>query len=191
MPRPPRICVPGGLYHVISRGAARGPIVLDDLDRKCFLEIFAYVVKRFSWLCHAYCLMDTHYHLVLETPLPNLPDGMRQLNGVYAQSFNDTHDRFGHVFGSRYRSILVEDETYLVELCRYVVLNPVRARACSTPADWPWSSYAATVGLITAPPFLTTERTLSEFGATREQAQRSYRLYIDDGIASGSDPVGV
>jgi putative transposase len=191
MPRPPRICVPGGLYHVISRGAARGPIVLDDLDRECFLEILAYVVKRFSWLCHSYCLMDTHYHLVLETPLPNLPDGMRQLNGVYAQSFNDTHDRFGHVFASRYRSILVEDETYLVELCRYVVLNPVRAGARSTPADWPWSSYAATVGLVPAPPFLTTERTLSEFGATREQAQRSYRLYIDDGIASGSDPGGV
>jgi putative transposase len=126
--------------------------------------------------------MDNHYHLVAETPLPNLSDGMRQLNGIYAQAFNERHGRTGHLFQSRYRSILVEKETYLVELCRYVVLNPVRAGICSTPGDWAWSSYAATAGDSASPPFLTSERILAEFGTTRAQAQRSYRFFIDDGI---------
>lgn len=182
MARPLRICIPGGLYHIITRGNARGAIVCDDEDRGCFLRILAKVIKRFSWLCHAYCLMDNHYHLVVETPQPNLPGGMRQLNGIYAHAFNERHDRIGHVFQSRYRSILVERETHFVELCRYVVLNPVRAGSCSAPEEWPWSSYAPTAGLALPPPFLTTEGILSEFGTTRNQARRNYGLFIYDGI---------
>jgi REP element-mobilizing transposase RayT/AraC-like DNA-binding protein len=182
MARPLRICIPGGLYHIIARGNARGAIVWDNEDRACFFRILAKVIDRFSWLCHAYCLMDNHYHLVLETPQPNLPDGMRQLNGMYAQAFNERHDRVGHVFQSRYRSILVEKETHFVELCRYVVLNPVRAGSCSAPEDWVWSSYAPTAGLALPPSFLTTEGILSEFGTTRAQACRNYGLFICDGI---------
>jgi putative transposase len=188
MARPLRICIPGGVYHVITRGNAREAIVRDDDDRVFFFRILAKVVRRFSWLCHAYCLMDNHYHLVLETPLPNLSDGMRQLNGIYAHAFNERHDRVGHVFQSRYRSILIERETHLLELCRYVVLNPVRAELCAEPAEWRWSSYAYTAGLAPPPGFLTTNWTLSEFGTTLLQARRNYRLFIDEGIAKPFKP---
>ncbi len=183
MSRPLRICIAGGIYHLIARGNAQGAIVLDDLDRRRFLEIFSRVVERFSWLCHSYCLMDNHYHLVVETPLPNLPSGMRQLNGLHAQFFNGRHNRCGHVFQARYRSILVEKESYLLALCRYVVLNPVRAGICSHPSDWPWSSYRATAGLSDAEPFLTTDWLLTQFAPTRKLAQKSYRDYIAEGLA--------
>jgi REP element-mobilizing transposase RayT len=95
------------------------------------------VVRRFNWLCHASCLMDNHYHLVIETPERNLPPGMRQLNGVYTQRFNRRHGRVGHVLQGRYKAILVERESYLLELCRYVVLNPVRAGLVQAPSDYP------------------------------------------------------
>jgi putative transposase len=169
---------------VIARGNARDRIVRDDTDRRYFFHLLAHVVKRFSWLCHAYCLMDNHYHLVIETPLPNLPSGMRQLNGRYAQCFNDRHDRCGHVFQSRYRSILVERDSYLLELCRYVVLNPVRAELCGDPAEWPWSSYAATAGLKTPERFLTTDWLLAEFAPTRELAQDNYRRHVAEGAVT-------
>jgi REP element-mobilizing transposase RayT len=178
MARPLRICIPGGIYHVISRGNGRGRIVWDDADRKMFFRCFGQVVERFSWLCHAYCLMDNHYHLLIETPLPNLPSGMRQLNGLYAQRFNRRHERCGHVFASRYRSILVERESHLMELSRYIVLNPVRAEMCSDPAASHWSSYAATAGLAETPPFLSTDWLLAQFASRRHRAQQMYREYI-------------
>ena len=182
MARPLRICLPGGIYHLIARGNARGKIVGDDTDRKYFFRLFGRVVERFSWLCHAYCLMDNHYHLVVETPLPNLPSGMRQLNGLYAQWFNRRYERSGHLFQARYRSILVERETYLLELCRYVVVNPVRAGVCSDLARWPWSSYAATAGLAEPPRFLSTDWLLSEFAPRRGLAERSYREYVAEEV---------
>ena len=182
MARPLRICIPGGIYHLIARGNARGRIVHDDTDRKHFFRFLEHVVRRFSWLCHAYCLMDNHYHLVIETLLPNLPSGMRQLNGLYAQWFNRRYERCGHVFQSRYRSILVERETYLLALCRYVVVNPVRASICSDVEEWPWSSYAATAGLAQPPPFLSTDWLLSQFAPRRRLAERSYREYVAEGV---------
>lgn len=183
MSRPLRVCVPGGIYHLISRGNARGRIVHDDVDRQRFLDILDHVVERFGWLCHAYCLMDNHYHLVAETPLPNLPSGMRQLNGLFAQSFNLRHNRCGHVFQARYRSLLIERDSYLLTVCRYVVLNPVRANACSDPADWHWSSYRFTAGLAPADPFLTTDWLLAQFAPTRGLAQRRYRAYVAAGLS--------
>lgn len=183
MSRPLRICIPGGVYHLIARGNARERIVRDDLDRRRFLDIVGQVVERFSWLCHAYCLMDNHYHLVVETPIPNLPRGMRQLNGSYAQFVNGRHGRCGHVFQSRYRSILVEKESHLLAVCRYVVLNPVRAGICAQPAEWPWSSYRATAGHELAEPFLTTDWLLAEFASSRKLAQRRYRAHIAAGLA--------
>jgi putative transposase len=181
--RPLRICIPGGIYHLIARGNAREAIVRDDIDRRRFLDILGHVVDRFGWICHAYCLMDNHYHLVAETPLPNLPSGMRQLNGLYAQSLNGRHGRCGHVFQARYRSILIERDSYLLALCRYVVLNPVRAGMRPHPAEWPWTSYRATTGLADAEPFLTTDWLLAQFAPTRRLAQRRYRAFVEEGLA--------
>jgi putative transposase len=127
MARPLRIELPGGLYHVTSRGDRREDIFLGDGDRLMWLELFGQVCRRFNWICHAWCLMDNHYHIVVETVEGNLTQGMRQLNGVYTQNFNRTHHRVGHVFQGRYKAIIVEKDSYLQELARYVVLNPVRS----------------------------------------------------------------
>src|SRR4030042_5793823 len=127
MARPLRIEFPGAVYHVTSRGNARQTIFIDDEDRGGFLDLLSIVVERFNWICHAYCLMGNHYHLLIETPDGNLSKGMRELNGIYTQHFNRRHGRVGHVFQGRFKAILVEKDSYLLELCRYIVLNPVRA----------------------------------------------------------------
>lgn len=182
MARPLRLCFSGARYHVISRGNADEPIYLDDLDREMFIRELDRVVERYGWICHAYCLMTTHYHLVVETPRANLPAGMRQLNGNHASRFNERHDRHGHVFGSRYRAILIEDARYLLTVCRYVVLNPVRAGLCEMPEEWPWSSYRATAGLEPLPRFLTVSTLLGELGGTAALAQKAYREFVAAGI---------
>ena len=183
MARPLRLCYEDARYHVISRGNGDAAIYSDDLDRELFLAALARTVERHGWLCHAYCLMTSHYHLAVETPRANLPAGMQHLNGRYASGFNERHGRHGHLFGERYRSILIEDERYLLSVCRYVVLNPVRAGICSHPAQWPWSSYRATAGLEPVPRFLTTEVVLGELGATYPAAQAAYREFVAAGIA--------
>jgi putative transposase len=181
MSRPLRIEYPGAVYHVTSRGDARRPIFRTDDDRVLFLDVLASIVSRFHWLCHAYCLMNNHYHLVLETPEGNLSRGMRQLNGVYTQRFNRRHRKPGHVFQGRYKAIVVEKESYLLELCRYVVLNPVRAAAAETPEAWKWSSYRASAGYADAPDYLTTDWILAHFGKKRKMAQRHYREFVRGG----------
>jgi putative transposase len=180
--RPLRILVPGGLYHLIARGNARANVFLDEPDFASFLELAAAAMKRFGWICHAYCLLDNHYHLVDETPRPNLPLGMRQLNGLYAQRFNRRHDRCGHVFQARYRSILVEKEGHLLGVCRYVVLNPVRAGICDWPDDYRWSSYRATAGTAPSAPLLTSEWLLAQFGGRRTTARARYRTFVAEGL---------
>ena len=181
MARPLRICVPGAVYHVIARGNERAPIYRDDADRFAFLRTLARVVDRFGWLCHAYCLMVNHYHLVIETPRPNLSTGMQQLNGPYAQWFNERHDRCGHVFQARYRSILVEKDSHLLALSRYVVLNPVRAGLCARPGAYHWSSYRATAGQAPAERFLLTDWILGCLASSRALAQARYRSFVADG----------
>jgi REP element-mobilizing transposase RayT len=131
MARPLRLELAGGLYHVTSRGDRREDIYLDDADRMAWLEIFTQTSKRFNWVCHAWCLMDNHYHIVVETIEGNLAQGMRHLNGVYTQTFNRTHKRVGHVFQGRYKAIIVEKDRYLLELARYEVLKG-RARIVSS-----------------------------------------------------------
>jgi putative transposase len=185
MARPLRICIPGGVYHLVSRGNGRARIYHDDVDRSRFLSTFARVIERFAWLCHAYCLMDNHYHLVVETPRPNLSTGMQQLNGGYAREFNERHGCFGHVFEARYRSILVEKDSHLLAVCRYVVLNPFRAGMSAGPGAYRWSSYAATAGEARPEPFLTTDWVLGNFARTRGPAQARYRDFVAAG--SGDD----
>jgi putative transposase len=181
MARPLRIEYAGALYHVTSRGDRQEAIFLNDQDRQDFLAILQQVCERFNWLVHAYCLMDNHYHLLIETPDANLSQGMRQLNGVYTQTSNRNHQRTGHVFQGRFKGILVEKETYLLELARYIVLNPVRARMVRHPKNWPWSSYASTVGDQPTPDWLTIEWLLAAFGKRKSSAQQKYREFVEQG----------
>jgi putative transposase len=182
MARPLRIEFPGALYHVTSRGNARQRVFRDDEDRDMFLATLAWVVGRFGWRCHAYCLMDKHVHLLIETLQPNLSRGMRQLNGVYTQRFNRRHRKAGHLFQGRFKAILVEKEEYLLELARYIVLNPVRAKTVKMPERYPWSSYRAMVGLVPVPPALATDWILNQFADTRATARRRYARFVHDGI---------
>lgn len=186
MARPLRIEYDGALYHVTSRGNEQKPIFRNHSDRELFLTVLSQVTERFHWLCHAYCLMDNHYHLVIETPDANLSKGMRQLIGVYTQAFNRCHHRAGHLFQGRFKGILVQKESYFLEVCRYVVLNPVRARAASHPRDWAWSSYLATGGLTAVPRFLTVDEILSHFGQRRGPAREKYRQFVKDGIGAAT-----
>jgi len=163
MSRPLRIELAGGLYHVTSRGDRREDIYLSDDDRLAWLDILGAVCERFQWSCHAWCQMDNHYHAIIETPEGNLSQGMRQLNGVYTQYVNRTHDRVGHVFQGRFKAILVERDAYLLELARYVVLNPVRARMVKRPEQWVWSSYRAVIGQADRPPWLHIDWILGQF----------------------------
>ncbi len=182
MARPLRIEFPGALYHLTSRGNARSDIFDDDLDRQKFLVILSSVVYKHRWICHGYCLMGNHYHLLIETPEGNLCRGMRQLNGVYTQAFNRRHGRVGHLLQGRYKSILVEKESYLLELCRYIVLNPVKAEMVNAPEDWAWSSYRATAGLTTAPEFLNTSWVLGQFADHIPMARERYIVFVRDGL---------
>jgi putative transposase len=172
---------PGAVYHVTSRGNARGAIFLDSRDEERFFETLGRVVSDTGWICHAYCLMPNHFHLLLETPRPNLARGMQRLNSTFAQTFNKRHARVGHVLQGRYHAVLIEKESHLLEVCRYVVLNPVRARLCTSPAAWPSSSYRASAGLSPRPSFLTVEWLLDQFGAGRRAFER-YRAFVADGI---------
>ncbi len=182
MARPLRLQFEHALYHVTSRGNARQAIVKTQADRQAFLDGLAQVVDRFGWRCHAYCLMNNHYHLLVETPFPNLSQGMRQLNGPYTQGYNRRHRRVGHVFQGRFKAILVEREVHLLELCRYVVLNPVRAHLVDHPEDWAWSNYRATAGLESGPPFLHIAWTWGQLGARPCTAHRRYKTFVAEGI---------
>jgi REP element-mobilizing transposase RayT len=186
MARPLRLEYPGALYHVSSRGNGGTKISRSDKDRNVFLAILDAVILKYHWLLHAYCLMDNHYHLVVETPDGNLSRGMRQLNGMYTQKFNWRHHLTGHVLQGRYKAIFVDKESYLLELCRYVVLNPVRAKIREKPEDWPWSSYRPTAGLSSSPSFLTTDWVLGQFGRKKKQAQSRYRAFVLEGITKES-----
>ncbi|MCO6427661.1 transposase [Nitrosomonas communis] len=182
MARPLRIELAGGLYHVTSRGDRREEIYLDDADRTHWLALLGHVCKRFNWICHAYCLMDNHYHILVETVEGNLSRGMRQLNGVYTQYVNRRHNRVGHVFQGRYKAILVEKESYLLELSRYVVLNPVRAGMVTNIDQWPWSSYPAMIGKNSCPEWLQTDWILGQFGKQRKQARAAYVDFVRAGV---------
>lgn len=182
MTRPLRIEYSGAVYHITSRGNEKKPVFKSDQDRNNFLNTLQHVNKRYHWLCHAYCLMDNHYHLLIETPDGNLAIGMRQLNGVYTQLFNKLHERTGHLFQGRYKSILIQKDSHLLEVCRYVVLNPIRAKMVEAPEEWQWSSYQATAGRKTAHPCLTIDWVLGQFSGKRTKAEKEYRQFVSWGI---------
>ena len=185
MTRPLRIEFKGALYHITSRGNARQAIFLNEGDFADFLRILGSVVKRYHFLLHAFCLMDNHYHLLIETPEGNLSKGMRQLNGLYTQRFNRKHHRVGHLFQGRYKAILVDKDNYLLELSRYIVLNPVRAGIVKNPKDYRWSSYMATAGENKIPA-LFTDWILSQFGKEKKKASIQYQTFVLSGIKEAS-----
>jgi len=186
MARPLRIEFPGALYHVTSRGNARAPIFLEDCDRRLILRILSDVVARYRWVCHAYCLMTNHFHLLIETPEANLSRGMRQLDGLYTQRFNRAHERVGHILQGRFGAVLVERDAHLLELARYVVLNPVRAGLVATAEAYPWSSLRATIGLAPAPEWLSTGALLARFGS-----RARYLEFVHEGVGQASPWTGL
>lgn len=186
MSRPIRIEFPDALYHVTARGDRREDIFEDDQDRQTFLLTLEQVVTQFNWLCYAWCLMDNHYHLLIQTPDGNLSKGMRQLNGVTTQTSNRRHHRVGHLFQGRFKAILVDHDAYLLELSRYIVLNPVRAGMVKAPGDWLWSSYRASAGLEPVAPWLAVDGVLSLFAKRRNLAQQRYAQFVSEGIQADS-----
>ena len=181
MARPLRLEFAGALYHITSRGDRREAIYEDDDDRLTFLSVLERVCDTYNWVCYAYCLMDNHYHLLIETPDSNLSKGMRQLNGMYTQTFNRMNNRVGHVFQGRYKAILVEKDSYLLELSRYIVLNPVRANMVRSAKEWPWSSYRSTVGAVKGLSCLNTEWLLAAFAKRKSVAIEKYKQFVAQG----------
>jgi REP element-mobilizing transposase RayT len=186
MMRKLRFEIPGGMYHITSRGNERRAIFRDDRDRQRLLSVASAAVDEFGWLVHAYCLMPNHYHLLVETPQPNISRGMMKINGVYAQAFNNRHKRVGHVFQGRFHSIVVDKDDYLHRRSRYIVLNPVRAKLVALPEQWAWSSYRPTAGTGPRPRFLVCDQILGYFGETRGKAQRAYMDFVNGNLAQGA-----
>jgi putative transposase len=186
MNRPLRIEFAGALYHVTSRGDRQAAIFLDDADRNAWLSVLDKVCVRYNFVVHGFCLMTNHYHVVIETVEGNLAQGMRVLNGSYSQYFNRRHQLVGHLFQGRYHAILVQREAYLLELTRYVVLNPLRAGMVTSLEEWAWSSHTYITGKKRAPIWLEISAVLQHFGRERGNAIEGYQKFIQDGIGGDS-----
>lgn len=182
MSRPLRIEYPGAFYHVTSRGNARKKIFCIDEDRDQFLFLLAKALKKYNWRCHTFCLMNNHYHLVIETVDATLSKGMQDLNGHYTQWFNAEHKSVGHLLQGRFKAFLIEEQDYLLNVARYVVLNPVRAKIIKDPKDYLWSSYRALSGLDESPDWLTTDKILKQFSSKKNEARKEYQKFIHGGV---------
>jgi putative transposase len=181
MARSRRSDAPGLVSHVTARGVDGCPVFRSAADRRGYLDLLDDTAKRFDWQVYAYCLMGNHVHLLIETIWPTLSVGVQRLNGIHAQRFNRRHGRYGHLFQGRFGSEPVARDAQLLSTARYVVLNPVKAGLCRHPADWPWSSYRATIGPA-EPGFLALDRLLPLFGRDEERARRRYREFVDEGM---------
>ncbi len=187
MARKPRAGGPGAFHWVTGRCVEETR--LKGSGRDLFLEVFRRTVGRHRWRCHAYAVLAEGYQLVLETPEPNLSRGMRDLIGEFTQTYNRCDNRTGPVFGGRFKSSLVEEGTPLMEVCRAVVLAPVAGGLCKKPGKWPWSSFAATAGLVARPDFLSVEWLLGQFGAKAKKSRPKYEKFVKLGV--GGEPPAV
>jgi putative transposase len=178
VPRPPRVQFAGAVYHLMNRGVRGEELYTDVREHHHFLGLLAETCLRYGWLVRTYCLMGNHYHLLVTTPEPTLSVGMQWLNGCYAQWFNWRHRHKGHAFFRRFNSGLIETDSQLAEVARYILLNPVRARLCKRAEEWPWSSYRAMLGKEPAPTFLSSDWLLTEFGVSIEQARVNFAAFI-------------
>jgi putative transposase len=181
MSRALRLEFPGALYHVSDRGNAGQPIFQRDADREQFLVALAREIQQARWLCYAYCLLDSEYRLLLETPEPNLGRGIGRLNAVYSQWFNRRYDRAGHLFQGRYKATIVEKDAYLLPLVRDIAWAPVHAGLAKRPGQWPWSSHRALGKDRDTPSWLGVETVLAPFADAGEGARKAYRSYVADG----------
>lgn len=181
MARSLRIQYPGAFLHIMSRGNARQDIFRTNEDRRSFLRLLNDVMQQFEWKCFAYALMDNHYHIFVQIKHENLSQGMRQLNGVYTQRFNKRHGSVGHVVQGRYKSCLVESDAYLLEVVRYIILNPVRAGISDTAGEWPWTSYKA-INHDKCPVTISYDEIFGLFGDNRELAKIRFANFIQEGI---------
>lgn len=184
MARPLRIEYSGAFYHVTSRGNEQKDVFKSQRDREKFLSYLESAVVRYGAVIHAFCLMSNHYHLVLETPVGNLSQIMRHVNGAYTTYFNVKRKRAGHLFQGRYKAILVEADEYAAELTRYIHLNPVRAGMVAQPEEYQWSSYRCYIGQSKAPEWLKMEFILGSFGRGSAQAKTRYRKFVEDLLGS-------
>jgi REP element-mobilizing transposase RayT len=171
----------------MSRGNDGILIFRDDDDRRLFLDLLAEEVIRCRWIVHDYSLMGNHFHISIGTPECTLSTGMQRFLSRYAQGFNRRHSRRGHLFQDRFKNVLVEDETQGLTLSRYIALNPVRAGLCARPEDWQWSSYAARIGIVPVPEWLTLDPVLNDFGKTPEARRAAYRQFVEEGIPHSED----
>jgi putative transposase len=180
MPRPPRD-TKAGTFHVFTHCVWAAPALFrDDVDRVDFLRELVRVIGTFEWTCVGFCLMRTHYHLMLEVDDGALPTGMQSLNFRYAVNFNQRHAMRGHVQFSRYGAVRIADDSHLLTAFRYVARNPLEARMCATPADWAWSSYPGTIGLAEPHSFVDPKRVLRCFDQVAESAAAQLRAFVED-----------
>ena len=184
MPFPLRLQIAGAAYHVATRATGPSDLFRDREDRVRFLRILEYVDRKYGWRIHAYCLLVTHYHLVITTPEPNIARGMQLLNSLYARTFNERHGRLGHLVAARYSASVIESDGHAFEACRYLPLNPVRSKLCSKPEHYRWSSYAATIGLRTPPAFLDSSWILERFGDDLSSARQNLRDFVETALVS-------
>jgi putative transposase len=182
MPRANRLQVPGGIYHVNANGVDDRYLFIDDADHVFFELRLEQVVRKYGWELLAYCALGTHFHLVVRTPLPNISDGMRDLNSADCQGFNRRRGRRGHLLLERYHDVFIGSDAHLLQAIRYVVLNPVEAGLVAWPGAWEWSSFAATAGLREPPAFLAVDAVLHLFGRDRKRAQERFARYVADGM---------
>jgi putative transposase len=178
---------PEGIYHLTSRGNDRRTIFRDDFDRRAFVGRLSRSALKHRWIVLAYCLMTNHYHLVVSAPYGGMSGGMQELNGGFSRRTNNRHGRSGHLFQNRFSVTAISRDAHLLEACRYVVLNPIRAQICTRPEDWPWSSYGACAGLELAPRFLAVDELLALFGRHPREARRNYAGFVAEGHVQASD----
>ena len=181
MGRDPRIEASGAIYHVGSKGNRGCRIYADDFERRIFLYLLGCIARRHDWICHSYCLMTNHYHLIVQLRDGGLSNGMRELNGGFSRFTNARHGLEGHLFRNRFWSDPILDDNRMYATARYVVLNPVRAGLCATPEEWPWSSYRACIGLDFAPRFLAVTEHLEHFGSDPATARLTFREFVQQG----------
>jgi len=183
LPRPLRIQFPGAVYYVTNRGAGGRPIFEGVADAQDFLKQLEDVAVALGWRCYAYALTADRYHLVIETTAPNLSQGMQTFSGRYTQGFNRRHGREGALFRGRFKAILIERETQLAPLVRFVVLSPVLAGLVQDPAAWRWSSYRATAGMADATPLLDFSWMIGPYAFALPQARDAWRAHVTQGLA--------